>query len=151
MERLLLICVIALCDVAYGFSQNCNANDSAFIYDNLLGYDSITKEFYDIDEPYISSFYDSIPATAEYYFQKAAFIESVPAWQRVVMVGYLPYRQKKECLKWIYCHLDKRKAKDIELFLRAIQYSDFGYGIPFSELGISQEEVRKYCQDCSYK
>lgn len=151
MERFLLICVIVLCSMARGFSQNCSAKDSAFIYDNLLCYNSVTKELYDIDEPYISDFHDSIPAMAEYYFRKAAFIESIPAWQRVVMVGYLPYQQKKECLKWIYHHLDKRRTKEVELFLWAVQYSDFGYGIPFSELGISQEEVKKFCRKCEYK
>lgn len=151
MERFLLICVIVLCGVMHVFSQNCSAKDSAFIYDNLLWYNSMTKEFYDIDETYISDFHDSIPAMAEYYFRKAAFIESIPAWQRVVMVGYLPYQQKKECLKWIYRHLNKRRTKEIELFLWAVQYSDFGYGIPFSELGISQEEVTKYCLNCEYK
>lgn len=151
MERYILTCIFLLGSIA-GFSQHYTKEDSIYVYEHFIFYEDDGKTIYRVDKPYLDDFHDSIPDVTQYYFYKAMFMEELPVEHRIFMSMYLPYQKQKESLQWMYAQLKKKNDKLlIEDFLWIIQLTDFYRTIPFSELGISQKEVKKYCKECSYR
>lgn len=164
MKKILLICIFGVVNILNGYSQEYSKEDSMFIYKNLLIYDEENNIYEHVDIPFVEEFCDSIPKIAEYYCYKATFIRSIPAWQRVILVDFLPYEQKRECLRWIYKHLDMDNEEEVSSFIRIQELRESVYwtngvrharlwriGLSYEEIGIPIEVVKKYCSDCSYK
>ena len=127
-------------------AQDYSPSDSIYIYKTLLKYSSETNSYKDIDEPFIESYWKSDKKRAMKYFEKAAYIESIPIVQRVIMAHYLDQDCKKKLHEWMYSNLESKM--DTVKYFKVLRT---GYGLPYSELGIDEETVKKYCLKCKYK
>jgi len=145
MKKILLIFILLL-EVICLKSQNVSREDSAYIYRHFLFYNTEHRTFEDIDEPFIEEFYKKYPEKAKIYYFKAAFLNSIPVEQRVIMISYLDSLKQEQAHKWILKHL--RTRYDTIKYFKVLASE---YGFPYSKLGISEKEVKMYCPDCKYR
>jgi two-component SAPR family response regulator len=126
--------------------QQVSTEDSVYIYKHFLFYDSDSKTFDDIDEPFIEQYRNTNNEKAKKYYKLSAYLKSIPINQRVIMVSYLDDETKFEIHQWFLNNLKSSKEKT-EYYL----VLGTGYGFPYSKLGLSKEEVIKHCPRCSYQ
>ncbi|MEQ8535244.1 MAG: hypothetical protein RIB86_25530 [Imperialibacter sp.] len=120
--------------------------DSAFIFKQFLFYHSDEETFDDIDEPYIEEYWNTNTEKAKKYYALSAYLTSIPIDQRVIMVGYLDDQRKLEVHKWMLANLKSPKEKSAYFMVLGTSY-----GVPYSSLGLSKDEVLSHCPNCKYK
>lgn len=141
---LLLISLYLTSVLSYG--QNVSECDSAYIYKHFLFYNSLNNTFDDIDEPFIEEFWETEREKAIKYYFLASYLKSIPVSQRVIMISYLDEKRKFKAHKWIYNNLQSQT--DTSNYFRILNTD---YGIPYSRLNITEDIVKEYCPECTYK
>jgi len=141
------IAIITFCFLSLvAIGQEVSSCDSAYIYKHFLFYHPENKTFDDIDEPYIEEYWETQNENAKKYYYLSAYLKSIPVTQRIIMISYLSTDKKYEAHSWIYNNLQSRSDT-----IKYFKILNTGYGIPYSELKITESVVKEYCKDCNYK
>ena len=143
-KYILSICLLVLSLVVFG--QQYTDSDSVFIYQKFVKYSIQNGSYKDINEPFIENYWNSNNEVAAKYYEKAAYIRSIPIEQRVIMTHYLEKDCKMRLHEWMYDNLETRT--DTVTYFKVLKTS---YGIPYSKLGIKKRTLYRYCSRCEYK
>jgi len=144
MIRVLLSAIFMMFNFCV-LGQNVNKEDSAYIFKQFLFYHLDSKTFDIIDEPYIEEYWNTNNEKAKKYYALAAYLTSIPIDQRVIMVGYLDNQKKIEAHQWLLANLKSTKEKSTYFMVLGTSY-----GVSYSSLGLSKDEVAKHCPRCKY-
>ncbi len=141
--RVLLVFCFVLLTAGESNAQLVSEADSTFIFKRFLSYDNKANRFSDINEPFIETYWLEQTEKARFYFEKAAYLNTIPINQRVILISYLDDKPKMAAHRWVNQRLSSAAQK--KEYYRVL---NTGYGVPYSKLGISEEEVQQYCSHC---
>ncbi|MBK7626008.1 MAG: hypothetical protein IPJ16_02200 [Bacteroidales bacterium] len=120
-------------------------SDSILVLKKIYIFNSETKKFDDIDEPYLEEIWNSNKGNAMVLFDKAIRLSIAPINEKMILASYFYKNKDFEKVKFVLS-LCKTKIDSTQIF--KVMNS---YGIKYSDLNIKPELLVKYCKDCKYQ